>query len=89
MYLIVVLLECPRINERNEVKLNAMAFQGLKLRNSVSLFSTVTVSPEDVRNLKQECKLYFNACSLFDSKVYWTSWHIGYAIPYYTEILYD
>jgi hypothetical protein len=57
MHLISTLLNCPEVNDRNKVKLLALAFQGLKFRNSVSLFSRVTVSPEDVRKLKQECEL--------------------------------
>jgi len=89
MYIISTILEQPGLDEKTKIKLYSLAFHGLTLRNSVSLFSRVEVSGQDIKMLKENCSLYFNACAIFDTKASQTAWTIGYAIPYHTEILFS
>ena len=42
-----------------------------------------------LQELKDCCKLYFNACALLLDKITPTVWTIGYVIPYHSELLYN
>ena len=63
----------------------SLAYAGLCLRNSVSLFSRVSISESDVNCLKRECERYYNCQGLFLSTVKPTTWTVGKVIPYYTS----
>lgn len=67
----------------------SLAYAGLCLRNSVSLFSRVRISESDVKSLKHECEQYYNCQALFLDTVRPTTWTIGKAIPYYTSEIYS
>ena len=67
----------------------SLAYAGLCLRNSVSLFSRVHISESDVNCLKRECEQYYNCQALFLGTVKPTTWTVGKAIPYYTSEIYQ
>ena len=67
----------------------SLAYAGLCLRNSVSLFSRVHISESDVNCLKRECEQYYNCQRLVLNTVKPTTWTVGKAIPYYTSEIYQ
>ena len=58
--LIKVLLGIANISSSINVKLHALAFSALQLRDSGSLFSRVEISREQLLELESKCQLYFN-----------------------------
>ena len=90
MDVISVMLEFENLDDKTTLKLHSLAYTALKLRNSVSLFTRVTLSEADIEVLKENAQLYFNACILFGKTTTCpsTAWTIGYAIPYCTEKLF-
>ena len=71
-----------------KLKTATLAYCGLQLRDSVSLFSRVETNQAEISKLKTTCQHFFNANSLL-LRVSPTVWTIGYAIPYHAQILYD
>lgn len=67
-------------------KLHVFAYTGLNLRDSVSLFSRVSMSSEQVQSLNQVCSNYFRATALF-LKITPTSWTIGHIVPVHAQQL--
>ena len=57
-------------------KLHVFAYRAMNLRDSVSLFSRVTLSSDEVESLGQVCSNFFRATALFLSCTP-TSWTIG------------
>ena len=86
--LIEVLLGITNISSSIKVKLHALAFSALQLRNSGSLFSRVEISREQLVELESKCQLYFNTHALLLDGINPTTWTIGYAIPYSTQQLF-
>ena len=72
-----------------ETKLNtaSLAYIGLQLRDIVSRFSRIETNQEEIQQLKELCKHYFNANSLLLNKISPTIWTIGYAVPYHADIV--
>ena len=56
-----------------------------KLHDSVSFFSRVRITEEQIAQLKSPCKEHFNVNGLFLHKVNPTVWTIGYAVPLHTK----
>ena len=86
--LIKVLLGIANIPSSIKVKLHALAFSALQLRDSGSLFSRVEISREQLVELESKCQLYFNTHALLLDGINPTTWTIGYAIPYSTQQLF-
>ena len=86
--LIEVLLGITNISSSIKVKLHALAFSALQLRDSGSLFSRVEISREQLVELESKCQLYFNTHALLLDGINPTTWTIGYAIPYSTQQLF-
>ena len=75
-------------SEATLLRLYALAFIGLELRNAVALFSRYTISEEQVSDLKKHCKQFFNSCHLFAPRaVTPTIWIIGHVVPEHTRKL--
>ena len=66
-------------------KLHALHKAAEKLRDSVSLFSRVRITEEQIVELENSCKEYFNVNALFLQKVNPTVWTIGYVVPLHTK----
>jgi len=66
-------------------KLHALHNVAEKLRDSVSLFSRVRITEEQILQLEKSCKEYFNLNALFLEKVNPTVWTIGYPVPLHTK----
>lgn len=69
-------------------QLHVFAYTGINLRDSVSLFSRVTISGEQVQNLQQVCSNFFRATTLFLSSTP-TSWTIGHVVPFHAKQLFN
>ena len=59
-------------------KLHALHKAAEKLRDSVSLFSRVRITEEQILQLEKSCMEYFNVNALFLQKVNPTVWTVGY-----------
>lgn len=90
MEVISTFLEISDLDDNTILKLHSLAYTAMKLRDCVSVFTRVTLTEQDIKDLKENAQLYFNACIIFGntSACPNTQWTIGYAIPYYTEKLY-
>ena len=64
--------------------LHLFATIAVNLRDSVSIFSRITVTDEEVIRLKEVASSYFRACALFSS-VSPTTWTIGHCVPVHTK----
>jgi len=71
------------------LQINTFAFVGLQLRVATSRFSRVNIDQKVLQELKDSCKMYFNACSLLLGSVSPTVWTIGHAVPFHTEALFN
>ena len=71
------------------LQINPFAFVGLQLGVVTSIFSRVNIDQKVSQELKDSCKMYFNACSLLLGSVSPTVWTIGYAVPFHTELLFN
>ena len=84
------LLNIESISKSTKVKLHALAFIALQLRDAVSIYTRVEVERDLVTKLFLKCKNYFNACNMFlGPGVSPTNWTVGYAIPYHCLQLFD
>ncbi|KAK2564070.1 hypothetical protein P5673_012291 [Acropora cervicornis] len=66
------------------LQINTFAFVGLQLRVATSRFSRANIDQKVLQELKDSCKMYFNACSLLLGSVSTTVWTIGHAVPFHT-----
>jgi len=71
------------------LQINTFAFVGLQLRVATSRFSRVNIDQKVLQELKDSCKMYFNAYSLLLGSVSPTVWTIGHAVPFHTELLFN
>ncbi|KAJ7371883.1 hypothetical protein OS493_022604 [Desmophyllum pertusum] len=88
-FLIQEVLSMSRLSQGSVLKLHALAFVGLKLRDSASIYSRVEESKAQVDDAKTLCQDYFKANVLFLNGVNPTVWTLGYAIPHYTKQLFE
>ena len=87
---IVLSLKTDADQESHTFKLHVhvFAYTALNLRDSVSLFSRITISGEEVQNLQKVCSNFFRATSLFVSSTP-TSWTIRHVVPLHAQQLCD
>ena len=87
--LIVLSLKTNADQESHTFKLHVFAYTAINLRDSVSLFSRITISGKEVQNLQQVCSNFFIATALFLSSTP-TSWTIiGHVVPLHAKQLCD
>lgn len=63
MYLCKTLMNTERTDQGKLLHLNALAYSGLCLRNSVSLYNRVHIDKSKLDCLKYECEQHFNCQS--------------------------
>ena len=84
------LLNIDSIKQSTKVKLHALAFAALELREAAAIYSSVQVDRELVQKLFLKCSNYFNAnCLFLGNAVSPTVWTVGYAVPYHCNELFD
>ena len=86
------MVECllPAVKGRpiQMVHVHDLAYVALQLRDAVLIVSryTVTVTDEQVKQLRTHCRRFFNACTLLvDRPVTPTMWLIGHVVPEHTK----
>jgi len=72
-----------------KLKLTAISFATLHLRDAISRFNRISVDEETISELENHCTLYFNTCSLLLKTVSPSTWTIGYAVPFHTKYLFN
>lgn len=87
--LVNVLLNITSLAMSTKVNLHALAFSGIKLQDSASLFSRVEINTEHLAKLTVCSQQYFNANTMLLAGANLTIWTIGYAIPYHAEQLFE
>ena len=85
---IVLSLKTDADQESHTFKLHVFAYTAHNLRDSVSLFSRITISGEEVQNLQKVCSNFFGATAIFLSSTP-TSWTIGHVVPLHAQQLCD
>ncbi|CAB4015291.1 Hypothetical predicted protein, partial [Paramuricea clavata] len=81
---LISVVESTAKPSREKTFLHILAHIFLCLRNAVSLFTRLSISDSDIRNLGEHCSNYFWANALFFS-VNPTVWTIGYIVPVHTQ----
>ena len=77
------------ISARN-VKLYALTFSGLKLRNACLLMNRVTdIDQKGIDDLEKSCQEYFICSSLFSTTVTLSMWTVGLYAPYHSRSLFS
>ena len=84
--LIQEVLSISTPSQSSILKLHVLAFVGLKLRDSASLYLRVEVSKAQVADVKTLCQDYFKAIVLFLNGVNPPVWTLGYAVPHHTTL---
>lgn len=87
--LIQVLLKVQSLSKGSLVKLHALMFVAVKLRDAAAIYSRVEVTVNQVEELKKVCEEYFTAVQLLLSKVSPTVWTLGYVVPYHTKQIFE
>ena len=78
------------IKQSTKVKLHALAFAALELREAAAIYSSVQVDKELVQKLFLKCSNYFIAnCLFLGNAVSPTIWTVGYAVPYHCNELFE
>lgn len=88
MYLITC-LRCDSDSPETKLRLEAIAYCCLQLRDAISFFSRVHIEEAEIVQCKNACQHFFNANVLFFNSITPTIWTIGYAIPRHMQILFD
>ena len=89
-YRLIDSLQLP--NESPEQSLKRLALGRIVhyLRNSCAVFNKLLLTPAELLELDENCKLYFNLmCLFYPTNVNVTTWTVAYAIPYHAFKLYD
>ena len=74
--------------QKSLLRVHALAFVGLQLRDAVALFSRYSITDVQVDQLEKTCRRYFNACVLFlPRSATPTIWTIGHIVPAQTKQL--
>ena len=90
MYLISCLYTAvPQPSAAFSLKLHALAYLGLNLRDAVSMYTRQSITPDILTDLKKKCLHVFNTFSMFLNSVTPTVWTIGYVIPFHAQITMD
>ena len=80
----------PNDTEARNVKLYAVAFSGLKLRNACSHLNRVTdIDQKGIDDLEKFCREYFICSSLFNTSVTLSMWTVGLCVPYHSGSLFS
>ena len=80
----------PDDTEARNVKLYALAFSGVKLRNACSLMNRVTdIDQKGIDDLEKSCQEYFICSSLFSTNVTLSMWTVGFCVPYHSRSLFS
>ena len=82
-------MSIPSRSEGSVLKLHALPFIGLKLRDAASLYSRVDLSQAQVDRVKTLWQNYFKANVLFLNGVNPTVWKRRYAVPRHTKQLFE
>ena len=86
---VVEALTSPSDTEARNVKLYALAFSGLKLRNAFLLMNRVTViDQKGIYDLEKSCQEYFFCSSLFSTSVTLSKWTVGLSVPFHSRSLF-
>ena len=86
---VVESLISPSDTEAQNVKLYALAFSGLKLRNACSLMNRVTdIDQKGIDDLEKSCQEYIFCSSLFCTSVTLSMWTVGFCVPYHSRSLF-
>jgi hypothetical protein len=72
-----------------KLRLAAIAYCCLQLRDAISYFSRVNIDQAGIDGCKKACQYFYNANMLLFNNITPTIWTIGYAIPRHTQILFD
>ena len=72
-----------------QLRLAAIAYCCLELRDPISYFSRVNIDQAGIDGCKKACQYFYNANMLLFNNITPTIWTIGYAIPRHTQILFD
>jgi hypothetical protein len=72
-----------------KLRLAAIAYCCLQLRDAISYFSRVNIDQAGIDRCKKACQYFYNANMLLFNNITPTIWTIGYAIPRHTQILFD
>jgi hypothetical protein len=72
-----------------KLRLAAIAYCCLQLRDAISYFSCVNIDQAGIDRCKKACQYFYNANILLFNNITPTIWTIGYAIPRHTQILFD
>lgn len=71
-----------------KLRLAALAFCCVQLRDAISYFSRVEINQSEVEKCQQACQYFYNICALLLKEVTPTIWTIGYAIPRHVKLLF-
>lgn len=83
-------LRCEGDSRKQRLTVAVYAYIGVRLRDSVSLFSRIEITTEQLLELRVKCKQYFRANALFlPSMVTPTVWTLGHVVPQHTEQLFQ
>ena len=82
-------LACDNDNQLINLRIAAIGFAALQLRNAVSRFVRVRVDEMVIGEVNEYCKCFFDCCSLLLGDVTPTVWTVGYVIPYHYRLLYN
>ena len=78
------MLNVESLSRTIKVKLHALAYVAIELRDATSIYKRVEVTRDLLEKLFLSCKNYFNAYSLFlGPRISPSVWTVGYAIPYH------
>ncbi|CAB4034572.1 Hypothetical predicted protein, partial [Paramuricea clavata] len=84
------LLNFDSIKQSTKLKLHALAFAALQLREAVAIYSRIEVDRELIQKLFLKCNNYFHTnCLFLGNAVCPTTWTVGYAIPYHCNQLFE
>ena len=83
-------LRCEGDSRKQRLIVVVYAYIGVRLRNSVSLFSRIEITTEQLLELRVKCQQYFRANALLlPSMVTPTVWTLRHVVPQYTEQLFQ
>lgn len=83
-------LRCEDDSRKQRVTVHVYAYIGVRLRDSVSLFSRIEITNEQLLELRLKCQQYFRANALLlPSVVTPTVWTLGHVVPQHADELFQ
>lgn len=83
-------LRCEDDFGKQRLAVLVYAYIGVRLRDSVSLFSQIDITAEQLLELRVKCQQYFRANALLlPSMVTPTVWTLGHVVPQHAEHLFQ